>query len=182
MKGLLILKVMQRLIKRSLLFSLDNANTGKLLFLENLWQEYSKACQHFVDTGYEKKVLPSYEDVKNYPHSTWLSKRYLGCALEQAKGILMTVFSKLKKGKKTQKPEIKKVSLRLDSRFYRLEKSRNSFDFWLMLRDPQNDKWVSFPIKNYDYAKNYFRDWKLCSDIELLKKDDKWFLKLIFEK
>ncbi len=58
---------MQGSIKRSLLFSLDFANTGKLDFLENLWQEYQKACQYFIDVGYETKTLPSYKHVKSYP-------------------------------------------------------------------------------------------------------------------
>ncbi|MEM4311322.1 MAG: transposase [Nitrososphaerales archaeon] len=173
---------MEKLIKRSLLFSLDFANTGKLNFLENLWQEYQKACQYFVDVGYETKALPSYENVKTYPHQTWLSKRYLGCALEQSKKILKSIFSKIRKGKNPQKPQIKNPSLKLDNRFYKVEKGRNSFDFWLFLRDPQNQQWIAFPFKSYEYANNYFRDWKLCSDIELLKKDGKWYLKLIFEK
>ncbi len=173
---------MQNSIKRSLLFSLDFANTDKLNFLENLWQEYQKACQYFVDVGYETKTLPSYKHVKSYPYQTWLSKRYLGCALEQAKGVLKSLFSKLKKGKNPQKPLIKKPALKLDSRFYRIEKGRNSFDFWLFLRDPQEQRWIAFPFKSYAYANNYFRDWKLCSDIELLKRDGKWYIKLIFEK
>ncbi len=33
---------MQKIIKKGLLFSLNFANTGKLSFLEALWQEYQK--------------------------------------------------------------------------------------------------------------------------------------------
>ncbi len=43
-------------------------------------------------------------------------------------------------------------------------------------------EWIAFPVKSYEYANNYFNEWDLCSDIELLKKDGKWFLKLIFKK
>ncbi|MEM4619344.1 MAG: hypothetical protein QW607_03920 [Desulfurococcaceae archaeon] len=37
-------------------------------------------------------------------------------------------------------------------------------------------------IKSYEYANKYFRDWKLCSDIEILRRSGKWYFKLIFEK
>lgn len=173
---------MKKVIKRSLLFSLNFANTGKLAFLENLWQEYQKAFQYCIDLGYERKSLPTYQDVKNYPHQTWLSKRYLACVRWEAGKVLKSIFTKLKKGRKVSKPEIKKSSLKLDKRFYRIEPGRNSFDFWLLIRDPQRKRWVAFPFKSYEYANNYFRDWELCSDIEILKRDDKWFLKLCFKK
>ena len=40
---------MKKEIKRSLLFSLESANTGKKQFLENLWSEYKKAMVYFID-------------------------------------------------------------------------------------------------------------------------------------
>ncbi|WP_340690780.1 hypothetical protein [Hydrogenobacter thermophilus] len=138
-------------IKRSLLFSLEFANTDKKKFLDSLWEEYRKALQYFVDKGFTEDRFPTYEDVKNYPYDTWLSKRYLGCALAQATDILKSIFEKKKKGKKISKPEIKRVSSKLDQRFYKFEKGENSFDFWFRLRDPEGQRWT--PVKNYDYAK-----------------------------
>ncbi len=48
---------MEKEIKRSLKFSLEFANTGKKKFLDQLWEEYKKALQYFIDLGWEKKKL-----------------------------------------------------------------------------------------------------------------------------
>ena len=173
---------MKKEIKRSLLFSLDFANTGKKRFLDDLWEEYRKALQYFVDLGFMENRLPTYEDVKSYPHETWLSRRYLGCALIQAIELLKSIFKRKKKDKKVSPPEIKKASIKLDQRFYELEKGENSFDFWFRLRDSGNQRWINFPFKNYDYARRYFDEWELASNVELIKRGNKWFLKLIFKK
>ncbi|RMH79271.1 MAG: transposase, partial [Acidobacteria bacterium] len=173
---------MEKEIKRSLIFSLEFANTGKKRFLDELWEEYKKALQYFIDLGWGRKKLPSYEDAKIYPYETWLSKRYLGNALLQAQAILKAGFRKLKKKKETKKPEIKNISLKLDSRVFRLERGQNTYDYWFELRDSRNERWIAFPVKSYEYANSYFDDYQLCSDIELLKKDGRWFLKLIFKK
>ncbi len=173
---------MEKEIFRSLIFSLQPSNTGKKLFLDQLWEEYKQALQHFVDLGWEQKRLPSYENVKTYPYETWLSRRYLDNALAQAQAILKTHFKILKKKKDAKKPEIKKVSLKLNNKVFKFEKGKNTFDYWLELRDSQNKRWINFPVKSYDYANRYFKEWTLSPEIELLKKGKRWFLKLIFKK
>lgn len=169
-------------IKRTLFFLLQFANTNKIIFLENLTQEYLKILNYFIDLGYENKKLLRYSDIKNLPFSTWLNTAYLNCILWQANKILKNIFSKIKKNKKVSKPEIKKLVIELDSRIYKFQKGNNSFDFWLLLRDPVNKKWIYFPVKNYEYAKEYFENYQLCTDIKILKKNDKWFLGLTFKK
>ncbi|MEN3039731.1 MAG: transposase, partial [Candidatus Kryptonium sp.] len=136
--------------------------------------------------GVEQNRMPDYQDVKTCPKGSFLSARYKGCALEQVKGILKSYFrlkrKMQKKGKTINKPEIKKVSMKLDERFFRFEKGQNSFDFWLKLRDPEKSEWIEYPVKNYEYAKEYFESWKLSPFVEILQKDGKWYLKLIFTK
>jgi len=171
---------MKKEILRSLEFSLMFANTGKLIFLERLWNEYSQALGYFLWIGAEKGKILSYDEVKNYPYETGLSKRYLGNALMQANDALRGWLKK--KGKKKSFPVVKKVSMKLDYRFFKLEKGQNSFDYWLLIRDPFKEKWVKFPIKSYDYANKYFQEWELCNEIEILKRGDKWFVKLMFKK
>ncbi len=138
---------MEKEIKRSLKFSLEFANTGKKRFLDQLWEEYKKVLQYFIDLGWERKNLPSYEDVKAYPYETWLSKRYLSNALQQTQAILKSCLRKLKKKKDIKKPEIKNISLKLDDRVFKFEKSQNTFDYWFKLRDSKNEKMDSFSCK-----------------------------------
>jgi len=167
-------------IIRSLEFSLKFANTGKILFLEKLWDEYSQVLGYFLWMGAGRKEILSYEEVKKYPYETKLSKRYLGNALTQANNILKGWFKKKDKNKKN--PVVKKISMKLDCRFFKFEKGQNSFDYWLLIRNPFENIWVKFPIKSYEYANRYFQEWVLCNEIEILKRGKKWFVKLMFKK
>lgn len=90
------MKTTLKKIKRSLLFSLECANTGKKAFLHKLWNEYRKVLQYFIDLAVERNRLPNYQDVKSYPGNTFLSARYKDCALQQAKATLKSYF-KLKR-------------------------------------------------------------------------------------
>ncbi|MCS7307265.1 MAG: hypothetical protein NZ526_01800 [Aquificaceae bacterium] len=106
--------------------------------------------QYFIDIGTSQNRIPDYQEVKTCPVGSFLSARYKGCALEQAKGILKVYFKlkKKHKNKETKKPEIKKISMKLDERFFKLEKGNNFFDFWLKLRNPETQEWIEYPIKN----------------------------------
>jgi transposase len=172
---------MKKVIKRSLKFSLREANKSKKGFLDKLWEDYKKVLEYFIDIGWNEKRLPKYEDAKTMNLDTGLSWRYVSCALVQAQAILKSCFRRLRKHKKVGKPSIKKISMRLDERFVKIEKGNNSFDYWLAIRNPYEQKWVYFPVRNYEYAKNY-QDWKLGRSVELLKQDDEWYVKFIFER
>jgi len=173
---------MKKIIKRSLKFSLKEANTAKKAFLDKLREDYKQVLEHFVDTGWNDKKLPAYADVKNLTLSSRLSRRYIGCALVQAQVILKSCFKKLKKNKQVSKPSITNVSLKLDERFVKIEEGNNSFNYWLAVRNPYEQKWIYFPVKSYDYAEENYKNWKLSKSVELLKQDNEWYVKLIFEK
>ncbi|MCX7641035.1 MAG: hypothetical protein N2Z20_00150, partial [Elusimicrobiales bacterium] len=134
--------------------------------------------------GVSQNKLPNYQDVKTCSVDSFLSARYKSCALEQAKAILKSYFKlrKKNKNKELKKPEIRKISMKLDERFFKFEKGSNSFDFWLKIRNPETQEWIKYPIKNYEYAKEYFENWELCPFIEILQKNNKWYVKLCFKK
>lgn len=166
-------------ITRSLLFSVELANTGKKRFVYELWEEYKKVILKLLKVGVKKKKLV-YEDVK--PVETWLSARYKSTALKQAQDILKSWLKKKKKRNDIKDPEVKRFSMKLDSRFFKLEKGENSFDYWLFVREPREERWVKFPIKSYQYAKGFFESWKMAKFIEILEKNGKLYVKLIFKK
>jgi putative transposase len=173
---------LKEIIKRSLKFSLKEANTAKKAFLDKLWKDYKQVLEDFVDTGWSSKKLPVYANLKNLTLSSGLSRRYTGCALVQAQAILKSCFKKLKKNKHVSKPSITNVSLKLDERFVKIEEGNNSFNYWLAVRDPYEQRWIYFPVKSYDYANENYKNWKLCKSVELLKQDNEWYVKLTFEK
>jgi len=71
----------------------------------------------------------------------------------------------------------------LDKRFVNIEKAENStFDYWLRISTLNKGKRILLPFRNYDYAKDYFENWKLVNGARLKKEGQKWFLCLTFEK
>jgi len=162
----------RKLIKRSVRFSLENANLSKKKFLDFLHDEYIKAVRWFIKEGKKIGKL-SYEQVKYYPFKTFLSKRWLSCALKQAKWMLDA---------KIKNEVSENLPIRIDTRIYKLIKEKaTSFDFWFCLRDSMNNRWLFYPIKDYVYRKKY-DDWKMCDEVELFKRKGKWYLSIVYKK
>jgi len=165
-------------MKRSLKFSLATSNTNKLKCLDKLSQEYKRAVNYFLKRLFKKKEL-SEEFLKSY--NSPLSYRYKQCAKRQAFKLFKSWCRNKKKG--TQ-PKLRNPSLVLDYRFIELEESKNSnsFDYWVKLATLNKGKPILIPIKSYEYAKQYFKDWQLLKGGRLLKQNNNWFLELTFEK
>lgn len=123
------------------------------------------------------------QEVKTCPKVPFFSARYKSCALEQAKAILRSHIKLIirHKRKEVKKPEIRKVFMKLGVRFFKFEKGKNSFDFGLKVRNPEKHEWIVHPVKNYKYAKEYFRNWQLCPFVESFQKGYKWYVKLSFK-
>jgi len=165
-------------MKRSLKFSLDLANTDKLKALDKLSQEYRKEVNYFLKRLFKKKEL-SEEFLKS--HNSSLSYRYKQCAKRQAFKLFKSWCRNKKKG---DKPKLKNLSLVLDYRFMELQKSKRSdtFDYWVKIATLNRGKPIFLPLKSYDYAKQYFKNWQLLKGGRLLKKQGSWFLELTFQK
>ncbi len=172
-------------MKRSLKFSLSLANTNKLRQLNKLVQEYRQTVNYFLKRLFKKKGL-SEEFLKQYlvcrqTGKSPLSYRYKQCAKRQAFKIFKSWCRNKKKG--TQ-PKLRNPSLVLDYRFIELQESKSSkeFDFWVKIATLNKGKPISLPIKSYEYAKQYFKDWHLLKGGRLLKQNNNWFLELTFQK
>ena len=165
-------------MKRSLKFSLDLANTNKLKSLNKLSQEYRRTVNYFLKRLFQKKGL-SEEFLKSY--KSCLSYRYKQCAKRQAFKLFKSWSRNKRKG---AQPKLRNSSLILDYRFIELQESKNShsFDYWVKIATLNKGKPILLPIKSYDYAQSYFKNWQLLKGGRLLKQDNNWFLELTFEK
>ena len=164
-------------MKRSLKFSLGLANTEKLIKLDKLSKEYRKAVNYFLKRLFQKKDL-SEEFLKSY--NSLLSYRFKQCAKRQSFKIFKSWCRNKKKG---NKPQLKNPSMTLDYRFIELQNSKDSsFDFWVKITTLDKGKPILIPLKTYDYANGYFKNWKLVKGGKLVKQDNRWFLILNFEK
>ena len=147
-------------MKRSLKFSLGLANTNKLKQINRLAQEYKRAVNYFLKRLFQKKDL-SEEFLKSY--NSPLSERYKQCAKRQAFKVFKSWCRNKKKGTKPKLGKSGNLSLILDYRFVELQKSKNStlFNYWVKIATLNKGKPISLPIKSYQYAKQYFKNWQL---------------------
>lgn len=174
--------------KRSLAFSLGEANTHKLDILDSTWKEYRHVVNYFLKRLERGEDIT--EDMLKRFHSP-LSYRYLQCAKRQALFIRKTWekrwagrIEKAKEGKASmpRSPRLRNPSLVLDQRFIALEKASNSFDYWARISTIEKGKPVLAPLKSYEYASEYFSDWKLVKGGRMVKRGGTWMLVLTFEK
>ncbi len=162
-------------MKRSSKFTLRFANTEKLEDLNSLWIEYSRVANIFLTLLFEKKELTE-SFLKSF--DTKLSYRYRQCVKRQA----INIFKIWNKSKKKGELPVLKSSMTLDSRFISLEKSKNSFDYWVKIATLNKGKPIVLPMKSYEYVNNYFRGWDLVKGAKLIKRDTYWQIIFVFEK
>ena len=157
-------------MKRSLKFSLRFANTGKISQIDSLWIEYQKTVNYFILDD----EISDEAEWRDYEGS--LGTCFKQAALRQAQAILRTDknYNKM--------PELTKPSVVLDNRFITIEKSRNSFDYWIKISTLDKGHPIRIPIKSYDHANKYFRRWNLVNGGRLIQSNGRWFVQLVFQR
>ena len=157
-------------MKRSLKFALRFANTGKRKQLDQLWDLYQQAVNFFI------------EDVELTGKAEWRDCQLpLGTSFKQA--ALRQAVGMLKASKSDRLPILTKPCMILNQNFIRVEKSHNSFDYWIKISTLDKGHPIRVPIKSYDHANKYFRRWNLVKGGRLLRdKRGNWFVQLTFQR
>jgi len=165
-------------MKRSLKFSLNFANTEKLKRLEELAREYRRAVNYYLSIlAFQAKYDLSEEEIKLFVSP--LSYRYKQCASRQA----VKIWKTWRRNKKRGELPLFKGALVLDERFIKVEKARDTtFDWWVKIATLDKGHPVLIPIRSYEYANDYFDNWKVVNGGRLQDKDGEWFLILTFGK
>lgn len=162
-------------MKRSLKFSLKFANTHKKIQLDFLHSEYGRFVNLLLGALFNKQEL-SEKFIKSIDSS--LSYRYRQCAKRQS----FKIFKSWCRSKKKNNKPVFKGSMVLDERFFDIQTSKRSFDYWIKLSTLNKGKRISIPFKSYDFANHYFQKWKLVKGGKLTKNKKGWFLILTFKK
>lgn len=165
-------------MKRTIKFNLNSANTNKLKKLAQLRKAYLEAV-NFYTKKLAKKGLYVLSNVEVQKLNSELSYGFKQCAYRQAEKIWKSWRRGYKKNSKLPKF---KGSLILDQRFLKVNKSENSFDYWVKISTLEKNKRVSIPLSSYGYAKDYFQNWNLVNGCRLKKLGENWILYLTFEK
>ena len=193
---------------RSSALTLKFATSKKLNTLDFVFDEYARVVNLYIDALNQAKELPKFTNFKvetwlsarlqqcagkqatEIVKSTRkkdreirlkkykkIYKYFLNKARQ--KKFIETKFSELGLNYKI-KPRYDGKSINLDNRFWSLNTSLNSFDYWIKLGSIGNKIGLFLPLKNHKHNKK-FDNWKRVGSCRLLRNNGKYKIELIYE-
>lgn len=194
---------------RSSSLTLQFSTDKKLNTLDIVFNEYARVVNLYVDKYSQTKILPTFTQIKVETWISARLQQCAGKqAIEIVKSTRKKDFEiRQKKYKKVYKyflqknrqvkflskkmselrlnykikPRFDGKTINLDTRFWSLNKSENSFDFWVVLSSIGNKIKLCLPLKNHKHNKK-FNNWKRLSSGRLLRNNGKFKMELIYEK
>ena len=194
---------------RSSALTLKFATSKKLNTLDLVFDEYARVVNLYIDVLNQAKALPKFTNFKvetwlsarlqqcagkqatEIVKSTRKKDREI--RLKKYKRIYRYFLNKQKQINFIEKkfgelnlnykikPRFDGKSINLDNRFWSLNTSVNSFDYWVKLGSIGNKICLFLPLKNHKHNKQ-FVDWKRAGSCRLLRNNGKFKIELIYEK
>lgn len=193
---------------RSSTLSLMESTDFKINQLEKIMVEYQRVVNLYIDELWQEKKIGSFVKYKvNSWLSARLlqcaGKQAIQIIKSTRKKDKQKIYDKYRKtykyfSKKNRqliflskkyselnikyhiKPIFEQKTMELDGRFVDIQKSNNSFDFWLKLSSIGNKIKMFIPLKNHKYNKK-FTYWKQVNSVRIRKQKDKYYVDLIYE-
>lgn len=194
---------------RSSSLTLQFSTDKKLNTLNVVFEEYTRVVKLYVDEYAQTRILPKFTPLKVTTWLSARLQQSAGKqALEIVKSTRKKDFEiRQKRYKKVYKYFVKKnrqlkflskkmselklnykikprfngKTINLDTRFWVLNKSENSFDFWVVLSSIGNKIKLCLPLKNHRNNKK-FNNWKRLNSCRLMRNNSKFKIELIYEK
>lgn len=194
---------------RSSSLTLQFATDKKLNTLDIVFDEYTRVVNLYVNEYAQSKILPKFTPLKVVTWLSARLQQCAGKqALEVVRSTRKKDFElRQKKYKKVYKyflnknrqlkflskkmselrlnckikPYFNGKTINMDNRFWKINHSTNSFDFWLLLSSIGNKIKLVLPLKNHKHYKK-FTNWKQLSSCRLLRNNGKFKIELIYEK
>ena len=194
---------------RSSALTLKFATSKKSNTLDLVFDEYARVVNSYIDVLNQAKELPKFTNFKvdtwisarlqqcagkqateivkstrkkdreiRFKKYKKIYKYFLNKA-RQVK-FISKKFSELNLHYKI-KPRFDGKSINLDNRFWSLNSSFNSFDYWVKLSSIGNKIGLLLPLKNHKHNKK-FSNWKRAGSCRLLRNNGKYKIELIYEK
>lgn len=156
-------------ITRSSKTSLKFATAGKLKILNEILDEYSRAVNFFIDYFWEHPEIKAKDEIKKEIYSlpeTWFTARMRQCAAREALSMVQGAKNTENRRKSSAEREVEELlgqeifndpvkpvhngkKMTLSSQIVRIEKSRNSFDLWLILSSVGKEIKLYIPLKKH---------------------------------
>lgn len=197
------------IVIRSSSLTLQFSTDKKLNTLDIVFDEYTRVVNLYVDEYVQSKLLPTFTSLKVETWLSARLQQCAGKqALEIVKSTrkkdfqirqrrykkvykyfvkknrqLKFISKKMSELKLTYKikPRFDGKTINLDTRFWTVNKSTNSFDFWVVLSSIGNKIKLCLPLKNHKHNKK-LNNWKRLSSCRLLRNNGKFKIELIYEK
>ena len=194
---------------RSSALTLKFATSKKLDTLDSVFDEYARVVNLYIDVLNQSKELPKFTNFKVTTWLSARLQQCAGkqateivkSTRKKDKEIRLKKYKKIYKyflNKQRQKKFIEKKfselnlhykikprfdgkSINLDNRFWSLNSSFNSFDYWVKLSSIGNKIGLLLPLKNHKHNKK-FSNWKRAGSCRLLRNNGKYKIELIYEK
>lgn len=157
-------------------------------------KEYSRVVNIFIGLFWQNNFKQGdlKKEITNIP-VTWLTARMRQCAAREALAMCNS-NNQLRKKNKTEleveellgdstvfnekvKPIHHVKRMILSSQIVSIEKSKNSFDYWVVLSSIGDNLKISVPVKKHQHF-NKFSDWEISNSIVITDK----FIQFSFEK
>ena len=194
---------------RSSALTLKFATSKKLNTLDLVFDEYAYVVNLYIDALNQAKELPKFTSFKVETWLSARLQQCAGkqateivkSTRKKDREIRFKKYKKIYKyflnkqrqtkfiGKKFNelnldykiKPRYDGKSINLDSRFWSLNTSLNSFDYWVKLSSIGNKIGLLLPLKNHKHNKK-FSNWKRVGSCRLLRNNGKYKIELIYEQ
>jgi putative transposase len=164
------------IIRRSTL-TLNFANQDKADTLASILTESKRVVNVFINRIWaEEKFTGKFFNLKT---STWLSARMQQACSKQA----FEIVKSQRRRKAKIKPELKKETVNLDSRFVEIQPGSNSFDLWVKFGSMAEGIKFQVPVKKHRQFNKFAENgWKLKGSTRLARRGDQLILDVYFTK
>lgn len=194
---------------RSSALTLKFATSKKLNTLDFVFNEYAHIVNLYIDALNQSKELPKFTNFKVSTWISARLQQCAGkqateivkSTRKKDKEIRLKKYKKIYKyflntqrqkkfiGKKFSelnlnykiKPRFDGKTINLDNRFWSLNTSTNSFDYWVKLGSIGNKIGLLLPLKEHKHNKK-FSNWKRAGSCRLLRNNGKFKIELIYEQ
>ena len=194
---------------RSSALTLKFATSKKLNTLDSVFDEYARVVNLYINVLNQSKELPKFTNFKVDTWISARLQQCAGkqateivkSTRKKDKEIRLKKYKKIYKyflNKQRQKKFIEKKfselrlnykikprfdgkTINLDNRFWSLNISFNSFDYWVKLSSIGNKIGLFLPLKNHKHNKK-FSNWKRAGSCRLLRNNGKFKIELIYEQ
>jgi len=160
-------------------------NKKKVLALNKCLEEYLKLVMWYLNFNSTSKTFlhkNGYEKAKELFN---LNTALIQTARDKAVEILKS-FNEKKNRVKSEKPKLKRISIRFDKRCYSFAKTTNKLTpYWLTLSLNRKER-ISLPIFFGERQQKYIEEalqgkWEFCT-VEMVKRNGEWYAHFVFKK